>query len=246
MMEILSNVRVEPMCTSAHGMPNPEESLPNTIPYISDIFGVQLAASFTTDEAFTYLCDHLSWSQMNQFYIDDQTLFKAVCDKAGDQIPPRPYGIEAGVPLDEASLRAALNTASLLYASIYAAGAVTDTVLNTNCAHAPNRISNLNLEKLNGTLVEQKLCSFKKPLSVEEARKEIMTWTSRLFTTVLENIGMDANWLPELCQTLSAEGMNSVGLQGADVKNMICKDAQAGAPTVNVLPKALPSANGKQ
>lgn len=177
--------------------------------------------------------------QIDSLYLTDTSLLEAVCTKAGQQVPPRPFGIEAGRPLSAAAGFAARNTATILYATLLAAGADSSIKLNVLCAHAPEYIDNLNLEKLNGTLMEATLCSFKEPLSVSEAQSKILSWTSRLFITVLENIGDVGGWLKWLCENLDEEGMNAVGLIGSGSKQQVCSDAKTGLPTEEVMPEGI-------
>lgn len=195
--------------------------------------------SFKGEEAFGYLCDNLAFFQIDQFYLTNENLFKAVCDRAGKQVPPRPFGRGAGRHISEAAAFAARNTATILYSTLLAAGAETDLQLNVLCAHAPNYIDNLNAEMLNGTLMQSTLCEIREPLSVDEALSKILSWTSRLFITVLENIGDVGGWLGWLCKHLDVEGMNSVGLIGWGSKEQVCEDAEMGLPTEVEMPKGI-------
>lgn len=165
-----------------------------------------------------------------------------MCEKAGKQVPPRPFGEDAGSPISEAAAYASKNTASKLYATILAASAATDVELNVLCAHAPEHIDNLNTEMLNGTLVQSTLCSYPKPHKLGWYAYQILALSSRLFTTVLENIGnVDSDeWLNWLCTHLSEEGMNNVGLYGAGVSQQICEDATNGLPTEIEIPQGIP------
>lgn len=113
-------------------------------------------------------------------------------------------------------------------------------MLNVMCAHAPEHIPNLNAEKLNGTLVESILCSYKTPLDVNQVRSRVLSWTSRLYITVLENIGNVDGWLDWLCEHLDVEGMNGVGLIGWGSKQQVCNDAKSGLLDGNGMPNGIP------
>lgn len=231
---------IAPLCNASHGPPNPEVAFPASIPAISAIIERQLVGSFTGNESFAYLCDHLAGFQIDQFYLTATKLLKAVCDKAGKQVPPRPFSSGEPRHLSEAAAFAARNTASILYATLLAAGAESGLRINVLCAHAPNHIENLNTEKLNGTLVQSRLCSFKGPIPIGQARTQILSWTSRLFITVLENIGEGDDWLKWLCVNLHVEKMNKVGLIGWSGKQQVCEDEANGLPTDLVLPEGIP------
>lgn len=234
-----ANDRAEPICNASHSAPNPEEAFPNSIPAISEIIERQLVGSFTGKDNFGYICDNLAFLQIDQFSLTNDNLFQAVCDQAGKQVPPRPVGPSAGHIIGEAARFAARNTATILYSTLLAAGAESDIQLNVLCAHAPNYIDNVNAEMLNGTLMASRLCAIKEPLSVEAARSEILSWTSRLFVTVLENIGNVGGWLDWLCDHLDVEGMNSVGLIGWGSKEQVCEDAKTGLPTKIEMPTGI-------
>lgn len=234
------DILAEPSCNMSHGMPNPDIAFPNSIPAVSAIIERQLVGSFRGKEAFAYLCDNLGTFSINQFYLTDSNLLRAVCGRAGQQVPPRPFGTEAGRHLSKAAAFAARNTASILYATLVAAGVESDLELNVLCAHAPEHTANLNAESLNGTLVESTLCSIKAPLTVVQTQHKILSWTSRLFITVLENVGNVDGWLHWLCENLDEEGMNGVGLIGWGSKLQVCKDARTGLSTELVLPEGIP------
>lgn len=83
------------------------------------------------------------------------------------------------------------------------------------------------------------LCSFKTPLEVNQVRSRILSWTSRLFITVLENIGNGDGWLDWLCENLDEDEMNGVGLIGWGSKQQVCDDARTGLPTEVVPPQGI-------
>lgn len=239
--EVKPDKHAESLCNASHGSPGPDHAFPNSIPAISAIVERQLTGSFTGKNAFAYLCDNLAFFQIDQFFLTDSKLLTAVCGKAGKQVPPRPFGADAGRPIGQSAGFAARNTASILYATLFAAGAESDLQLNVMCAHAPDHIVNLDAEQLNGTLVESTLCDIKTPLQIDEAQSKILSWTSRLYITVLENIGDTPDWLGWLCENLDTEGMNSVGLVGWGSKQSVCDDARSGGPPDElVLPIGIP------
>lgn len=225
-----------PLCNASGSDPDLTTAFPNSIPAIGKTIGRQLVGSFSANQDFEHLCDNLASFQIDQFFLTDSSLLEAVCDKAGKQIPPRPFGTEAGKHISEAAAFVARDAASILYATLVAAGAVSDGELNIMCAHAPEHIDNLNAENLNGTLVESQLCSFKEVLEVDEVQGKVLSWTSRLFITVLENIGRGDGWLGWLCEHLDIEGMNSVGLVGRGSQKQVCDDAKNGLPVKVAIP----------
>lgn len=69
----------------------------------------------------------------------------------------------------------------------------------------------------------------------------MLSWTSRLFVTVLENIGNVEGWRDWLCEKLDEEGMNGVGLNGYASKLQVCDDARTGGALIEgVLPEGIP------
>lgn len=222
-----------PLCNASDGNPDPQTAFPNGIPAISSIIERQLIGSFSDKQDFEYLCHNLASFPIDQFFLTDSSLLKAVCDKADKQVPPRPFGSGAGRRISEAAGNAARNTASILYATLLASGAISDGRINIMCAHAPEYTANLNAEQLNGTLVKSTLCSFTGLLEVSQAQARILTLTSRLFITVLENIGRDEHWLGWLCEHLYVKGMNGVGLIGWGSRQQVCEDAKIASPIGN-------------
>ena len=163
---------------------------------------------------------------MDGFLLSDTAVIGAVCQEVGRSLPPRPEGIPGPADVDRNATTAARNTASILFATILAAGAETDSMLNIDCAHAPDHVDNLDIEMLNGTLVESTLCNITTILSIQESKGRVFEWSTRLFITIIESISNVGGYLDWLCSHLDAHRMQSVGLLGPGAVGQVCLDSQ--------------------
>ena len=168
---------------------------------------------------------------ISSFPINDDSVIPAVCSAAGEQAPPQPEANLPEAPIQ--AVAAAKNTASIIFANVLAAGTTSETMLGFYCALAPGHVGHLNAEGLNGTLVQSTLCSIKEPISIEEARHVLRTWTTRYFLTVLESISNTHGYLDWLCHNLDVAKMNSVGLLGDSIQSQICVDSKASRATLS-------------
>ena len=185
---------------------------------------MQLTSSFDTVQGPAYICNHIGFNMVSSFALNDLDVVDAVCKAGGVQTKPRP---EATMPWASASaVQAARNTVSILFANILATGAATKSQLSALCSKAPDYVSHLNKEQLNGTLIQSTICGMDSPISVSDARNSIKTWTSRYFTTVVENISHDKGWLEWLCGNIDPDLLTFYGLYGSGVQSQICSDSQ--------------------
>ena len=214
-----------PLCNSSAPDPKPIDAVAHIDSYTTSVFISQLLSSFNNTDAFAYVCNHIGFNMVSSFAINDLTVVQAVCDASGLQTRPRP---EKSLPwAPAAAVRAARNTASILFTIIWAAGATSGSQLNAACARAPDYVSYLNREHLNGTLVESTLCSIKLPIAPSHARDSLKTWMSRYFNTVLENISHGEGWLKWLCNNIDPDMLELAGLFGAGVQSQVCTDSKS-------------------
>ena len=217
-----------PLCNSSHSNPRPIDSITHIIYYSSNIFIDQLLGSFHAPDALEYLCNNVKFDLLDAFLLNDTAILGTVCHSVGNQLPPRPFGPDHGGLPNRAPALAIRNSASVLYAFILAAGATTDSELSLLCAHAPEYVSNLNSELMNGTAFRETLCAIKKPMSVKEAVAGVTEWLTRIFITMVESVSNVGDWLGWLCEHVVVEGMDGVGLDGVVVNQTICRDSVAG------------------
>lgn len=224
---LLPEYIVEPICNASHSSPNTTIALPWTILYNTQVFVTQLTNAFAADNAnasLTYLCGNLRFILLDGFHMQDGLALNATCAAATLQAPPRPAQPAAAVNSNITS--AYVNTASILYGLIFASSALSDSQLNRYCAHAPEYKASLDALMLNGTLVQSTICDVKEPMTTDEGIAAIRTWSSRIFTTVVENVSNVDGWLAWLCDNLDADAMETVGLDGQAVHTQVCSDAK--------------------
>jgi hypothetical protein len=214
-----------PLCNSSAPDPKPVDTVSYIDGYTTSVFISQLLSSFNNTDAFAYVCNHIGFNMVSSFGINDLSVVQAVCAAAGLQTRPRPEKSLPWAPVG--AVRAARNTASILFTIIWAAGATSDSQLNATCARAPDYISHLNREQLNGTLVQSTLCSIKSPIAASHARESVKVWMSRYFTTVLENISHGPGWLEWLCNNIDPDMLELAGLFGAGIQSQVCADSKS-------------------
>ncbi len=215
-----------PLCNMSHTVPNTTYATVNSIYYNSKIFTTHLLNSFNSTAGFDTLCRHLNIGLLDSFPVNGQNVKTAACRAGVQAIAPEPESAPAIA--NQTAVKAAKNTASIIYAILVASAATTGSELNLYCAHAPDYVTSLNEIELNGSLVESILCKFTAPIAGPEAKSTLVTWMSRYYITVLENASKVEGWLDWLCQNVDVEKMNAAALDGDAVKYQICADA-AGA-----------------
>lgn len=220
-----TNVGLAPICNMSHSDPSGSVAKPWTIYYKSQMLVAQLLSSFNNTEAFGYLCNDLRFDMLDAFYLDDTAVIGSMCDAAGKQLPPRPEG--ATIKVNPNAVAAVNATMSITYGFMYAASATSNSQLNILCAHAPEHISSLIAEGLDGNVVQSTLCNITEPLSAGEATNMLSVWSTRTFITVIENISNVGGYLGWLCINVNVGMMNAAGLVGAAVQQQICEDAAA-------------------
>lgn len=212
-----------PLCNSSASH-NPGNVVPYTVSYTTKIFISQLLSAFNNTQAFAYVCKNIGFNMVASFPINDLDVVPAVCQAGGVQTKPRP---EANLPqAPENAVSASRNTASILFAVIWATGATSETQLTSLCLSAPKYVADLNKQQLNGTLIQSTLCSIKSPISIGRARNLVKTWMSRYFTTVVENISHSKGWSEWLCNNLDSDRLYSAGLYGYGIQEQICSDSK--------------------
>ena len=198
--------------------------MPHIDQFATKVFISELLSTFNNTDAYAQICNDLGFNMVSSFAINDLLVEEAVCAAAGVQTKPRP---EATLPwAPNSAVHAARNTASILFSIIWVAAATSDSQLSIACARAPDYTSHLNNERLNGTLIQSTLCSFKNPVSVNQADHLVRTWMSRYFTTVIENIGQGAGWIGWLCSNIDPEKLNAAGLYGYGIQSQVCADSK--------------------
>ena len=213
----------DPICNSSHSDPDPGSIYPYYIVSNTQLFITQLLSSVTGTIGLKYMCSNLGFNMVNSFPFNSDVIIPAVCAAAGVAPPLQP---EATLPFaDQDAVDAAHNTASILFANVLAASAPTDTGLNVLCAQAPDHVANLNAEMMDGDLVQSKLCDIHEPLASTDARSMLVTWLTRYFITVVENISNTAGWGQWLCNNLDPVKLSSVGLDGYTVRMQVCLDS---------------------
>jgi len=236
-----------PICNLTHSSPNATIASPWLTHYNTELFVTQLLHSFAAQnmaDAMTHICNNIRSLPVDAFIMDSNRVANATCAAAGKQVNPAP-ATPAATP-NSTTVSAYTNTASVLYAIMFASSATIDSELNIYCAHAPEYVMNLNDIRLNGTVVESILCSstINGLLSVETAKATIKSVSSRLFATAVQGVGDGEGWSGWLCDNLDADAMNAVGLDGLAVRSMICEGWRCGkvfgdmyAATTVVAPK---------
>jgi len=217
----------DPICTSSsNSASNATTAVPYALLYSTNLFITQLLNAFdsTATDTFAYLCIKLRFLQLDGFYLGDARIVNATCAAAGKQLPARPEGPLAKINTNATT--AYFNTASILYALLFASSATTVAELDGYCADASQYVSGLDTLLLNGTLVESTLCGLTEVLTADVGAAAIRTWTTRMFITVLENVSNVGGWLERLCGSLDVAGLESVGLDGLAVQTQVCADAQ--------------------
>lgn len=224
-IEMKTHIFLGPLCNSSAPDSKPVDTVSYIDGYTTSVFISQLLSSFNNTDAFAYVCNHIGFNMVSSFAINDLTVVQAVCAAAGLQTKLRP---EKSLPwASDGAVRAARNTASILFTIIWAAGATSDSQLNAACARAPDYVSYLDMEQLNGTLVQSTLCSIKTPIAASHARDALKTWMSRYFTTVLENIIHGEGWLEWLCKNIDPDMLDLAGLFGAGIQSQVCADSKS-------------------
>jgi len=220
----------EPICDQSHSNPNVTIALPWALLYTTEVFATQLLHAFAannTNASMNYLCDNLRYLLIDGFHMLDARVINATCIAGGTQMNPRPEGALAQINTNITA--AYVNAASILYGLMFASSARTNSQLNILCAHAPDYVSSLDAMMLNGTLVQSTICEVTEPMSTDAGVSAIKTWSSRIFTTVVENVSNVSGWLTWLCDNLDEDAMESVGLDGQAVHKQVCSDANAAA-----------------
>ena len=216
---------IAPLCNTSFSTLGGAELYPALIGYNTNIFISQLLSTFNSTDRFDYVCQHIGFNMVASFPINDLQVVDAICKAAGSQTKPRPEATLPWAPNN--AVRAAQNTASVLFSVLWAAAATTDSQLNIACARAPDYVDPLNKEHLNGTLIESTLCGISDPIPAKRAQNTMKTWMSRYFTTVLENISQVDGWRSWLCDNIDPDMLDLAGTYGYGIQMQICNDSSS-------------------
>lgn len=216
----------DPLCNASHSNPNATTALPHIVSYGTELFTTYILSAFASNDtaSYAYLCKNLRNLLLDGFHLNDIRVISATCQAAGLQTPPQLEDPISTINAD--ATQAYANTASILYALMFASGPDAQIQLNVYCAHAPEYIINLNEELLNGTLVGATICDITQPIDISQGANYIRTWISRMFITAIENVSNVDGWLSWLCNNMSVDSMNGAGLDGQVVITEVCDDAR--------------------
>lgn len=111
-----------------------------------------------------------------------------ICAAAGKQANPAP-ATQAATP-NPTTILGYTNTASILYAIMFASSATIGSKVSIFCAHAPEYVMNLNDMRLNGIMVENTLCSsaITRLLYAGITKATIISVSLRLFATAVQGV----------------------------------------------------------
>lgn len=205
--------------------PNPQAAIPRIMQYNTEIFATQLLGSFNNTEALEYVCNNLGFQQVDDFMLIEQPLIASVCHTAGMQSPPEAEGPAHPPRVNHNAIFAANASASTTFGLLLAFGATSELEVRQYCSDARYQAGNYNDELLDGKAISGAICSLEKPIPVDEGLNVLVTWTTRTFITIVENISDGEGWLKWLCENVDVQKMNGVGLDGEAVFQQICSDS---------------------
>lgn len=131
-----------PICNASHSNPSANTANVWVVNYSTELFVTYVLNAFAANNtaAFSYLCDNLRFIAIDDFHMNDEKIVSAACTAGGKPLPPRPEGALPGAQAPANATQAFANTASVLYALMFAASAESNSQLNIYCAHAPEYV----------------------------------------------------------------------------------------------------------
>lgn len=176
--------------------------------------------------ALGYMCQYgLSYEFLRGFYLDPNQVLSAVCSAAG--LPVRPEGTE-NISVNATAVTNFVNDITELLGAEFQATAEIDDETSANCNSAASYNDNLGPIGINTELFDATVCYIVHPFTGSEFYNAIIAITTHAFVEEIGNVGVDfvdvADWRPYVCGHLSVGGLNSVGLNGTDIKNAICSE----------------------
>ncbi|KAK4498477.1 hypothetical protein PRZ48_011135 [Zasmidium cellare] len=206
----------KPVC---QGTPNTTTLLPTLAASTTKLFTHLLLTSFPSSQSKSYLCKNLRYTLLDSLLLNSDTVIATLCNTTATPQAPQPF-----TPLAEDNSTAVgdVHSASAeVFAYTLASGYSTPDALRAACEDAPSKKDAWNKLLLNGTAVEETLCSIKSPLSVDAAKGKIKEAMSKWYGTVLGGVSNAEGWQEEVCGGLSCESMESVGLDGEVVRGVV-------------------------
>lgn len=206
------------------------EPLPNIVTANSVIMKTYLTSSFENSDAttFGYLCDSLSSDQVSGFFLDDVSIINATCTLGGGQIRPKAFTPLDGAVVNRTAVQEFEEAQSKIFANLYAASASSDSDLESLCTASssePAQTAYATLQ-LHAACVSGTVCSIKEPISVEQAEQALKSWTTKSFLAFILNISGTSGYKRFLCDELSVDKMDALGLDGQAAKEGVCKAAE--------------------
>ncbi|KAF2174147.1 hypothetical protein M409DRAFT_16416 [Zasmidium cellare ATCC 36951] len=218
---LVLNAITQPICNPPHP-PNATLTLPNLATANTHLLTALLLTAFPSQTTKSYLCTTLRYPLLDSLLLNSDTIIATLCNATTTPQAPQPFTSPAQEGEEENSTAVAdLHTAAAnLFAYTYASGLTTPSALSAACASASARKSAWGKLMLNGTAVEEVLCSIKSPLKVDVAKARITEWSSRWFGTVLGGVSDAEGFKGEVCRGLSCGAMGEVGFDGEVVRGV--------------------------
>jgi hypothetical protein len=203
----------------------------DALPYIanasSSVFTTLITSAFpaSNKDAFTYLCDNIRFKLLSAFFLDENTIVGATCERGGPdaQLNPQPFTPLAPEPADGV-LNEYNVAASRIFAWNWCAGAKDMDELRSYCSIASQDDfrQRLNSLQLVPPAVQQVVCGQDQVPSGQTLAARVKDATSDAFATVVKNMSNAPLWTSNICGWLSCAAMDKVGLYGQRVWNNIC------------------------
>ncbi|EMF12572.1 uncharacterized protein SEPMUDRAFT_149204 [Sphaerulina musiva SO2202] len=210
-------------------MTSASDVLPKVVVANTETTAATLTRAFAADDydTFGYLCDNLSYKRVAGFLLDENTIINATCQLAapGGRIPnPAAFSVPESEQKNSSAIAAYADAQSQLYAYLYAAQASSTSDLDTLCqsASGEKEVASYDALQMNAERVRETICALQEPISVEQGKDQMKQWVSASFATVLVNASGVEGFASMLCEKLSVEGLESVGLDGELVKSFAC------------------------
>lgn len=227
---LLTSTIQTPVCNAL--TPNAQSALPRVAAANTQVFINYITNAFdkTNKTTYAYLCDSIRYVQLDGFLLDASLITNSTCQLGGGLLNPQPFTTNGGAAVNKSAVAAFWDAQSKQFAYTYAASASSSSDLDAQCGSAaqPVRQERLDALKLDASCVEATICSVKEPMSVEDAKGELVKWQSQGFLAVIQNISNQPGYQKWLCHNLNVEGLNDVGLDGKLVKANVCKVAFPG------------------
>ncbi|EGP86752.1 unnamed protein product [Zymoseptoria tritici ST99CH_1A5] len=223
----LPNIQ-KPVCSASSSNTDAVAALPYIVNANTKVFTSQITSAIpaSNQEGFAYLCDNIRFKQLSAFYLDDNTIVGAACDRGGPEaaISPQPFVSLAPPPADQV-LKNYNVAASRQFAWNWCAKAKDTNELQSYCSMAGQAEfkQKLNSLQLDPETVRGIACSQQQVPNAQTLATKVKNAQSDQFATVVRNMSNAPNWRSKICGYLSCAEMDKVGLDGDRVWNKVCQ-----------------------